>query len=82
MPSDPGSSLAELCLIQHVCLIFIFNTSLSKSWDEIIITYKRIYSHYKDRALPFLMIIITTISKGKGEDKAAILHIEAKALIT
>ncbi|KAL4736833.1 hypothetical protein BDV11DRAFT_210964, partial [Aspergillus similis] len=81
-PSDPGSSLADLCLMQHVCLVFTYDASSSESWDEIVAACERIRSRCEDGALPFLATMIAAMAEGEGEGEAAVSHAEAEAFET
>ncbi|KAJ5152757.1 uncharacterized protein N7482_009235 [Penicillium canariense] len=76
-PSDPGSSLGYLCLMQHVYLVLTYDASSSESWDEIAAVCDRMRSRCEDGALPFHATIIAAMDEGEGE--AAVSHAEAEA---
>ncbi|GFG26049.1 conserved hypothetical protein [Aspergillus udagawae] len=79
-PSDSGSTLAYLCLFQHIPLIFTYDASSRESWDEIVTAYERMRSRCKDRDFPFLATMIAAMDEGEGE--AAVSHAEAEAFAT
>ncbi|KAJ5305933.1 hypothetical protein N7508_004948 [Penicillium antarcticum] len=75
-PRAPVSSVAYSCLIQHICLVFTYNTLSRASWDEVVAAYEKIRNRCKDGVLPFLATIIAAM----GE--ASVSHAEAEAFAT
>ncbi|GIC87101.1 uncharacterized protein Aud_003482 [Aspergillus udagawae] len=76
-PAPRGLNMALSSLMQHVCLIFTYDSSSRESWDEVVAAYKRMRNRCKDGVLPFLATMIAAMGEGEGE--ASVLHAEAEA---
>ncbi|KAL6235886.1 hypothetical protein BDW75DRAFT_229931 [Aspergillus navahoensis] len=80
-PSAPESSSAYLTLMQHVCLVFMYDASSRESWDETVAVCERMRSCCEDGVLPFLATGIAATGEGEGEPPG-VSHAEAEAFAT
>ncbi|KAK4864629.1 hypothetical protein LT330_009624 [Penicillium expansum] len=77
-PNVLGLSLAYLCLMQHVCIVFSYDASSRESWGEMVAACEGMRSRCEDGVSPFLATMIAAMDEGE----APVSHVEAKAFAT